>query len=119
VPGLACVVYFEGDDPDAIAVPGNVICNGAAGAKRGGEYKANLALLEDVRRTIALAGFRAGIGYEAHAECGSVVVGGLTRVSHVEFDVIGALEGQKILSGLDRAGGKGCHGDLRFECERT
>src|ERR1700678_1857344 len=94
---------------NSIAMLGDVLGDWAVGAQRGGEDKADFALLDYIGSSIALAGFRAGIGYQTHAKGGAVVVSGLARVPYVELDVVGALEGQKILAGLDRAGCKSRH----------
>ena len=112
-PGLAGVVHFESNGADAVAVAGDVLGDGAAGAQRGGEHEANLALLDDIRGAVMLAGLRAGVGDQAHAEGGAVEVGGLAGVAHVELHVISAFEGQKIFAGGDGAGSKRCHADLR------
>jgi hypothetical protein len=116
-PGLACIVDCERNDADAIAVVGDVIGYGTAGPQGGGQHKAYFALLDNVRCAIALAGLGAGVGHQAHAESGAIIIGRLARVAYVELNVIGTLEGQKILSGLDHTWGIGSHRNLRVECE--
>ena len=90
-PGGAGVVHLESDRAYAVAVPRDVLGDGVARAQRGGEYEADLALLHNVGSAFATAGFRTGIGDEAHAKSGSVVVSRLARIADVKLDVIGAL----------------------------
>jgi hypothetical protein len=69
---------------------GGMIGNADAAAQRGGEHKADFALLQHIGSAIAQAGFRSGIGHQRHAHGGAVKIGRLARVAHVEFHVIGA-----------------------------
>ena len=103
-PGTARIVHPQRDDFHAIAMAMNVIGNRPLGAKRRGEHKADLALLHNVGGAVALAGFRARIGHQRHAECGAIEVRSLARVAHVELNVVGAFERQKIAVAGQRFG---------------
>jgi len=115
-PGLAGIIDPEGDGTDAVAVGVDVAGDVGVGPECGGEDEADLALLEDVGGAIALAGLRAGVGHQGHAEGGAVEVGSLTGVADVELDVVGTLEGQEVggEGGLQRVrtGGAGRHGEV-------
>ncbi len=67
------------------------------GAEGGGEDEADFSLLEDVGGAVALAGFRACVRYQAHAEGRAIEVGRLACVADVELDVVGTFEGEKIV----------------------
>ncbi len=113
-PGLAGVVDPEGDGADAVAVGVDVVGDLGVGAERGGQDEADLSLLEDVGGAVAVAGLRACVGDQRHAEGGAVEVGGLAGVADVELDVVGALEGEEVggLGGF-RLGERGCgHGEI-------
>ena len=101
---------------DAVAVLVDVAGDVGVGAEGGGEDEADLALLEDVAGAVALPGFGAGVGDKRHAEGGAIEVGGLAGVAYVEFDVVGAFEGEEIGGlGLGGLGQCGCgHESLRF-----
>ncbi len=97
LPGAAGIVDPEGNHPDGIAVPVDVLCDGISTAQRGRQHKADLALLHHIGGAIPLAGLGARIGHQGHAEGSAVKVGGLTGIAHVELDVIGPLEREKVV----------------------
>src|SRR5271156_5416628 len=104
------VVDPERDGADAVAVAMDVVGDRVAAAQRGGEDEADLALLDDVRGAIALAGLRAGVGDERHAEGGAIKIRSLARIADVKLDVIGSLEGEKIRLRLRWFGDCGARG---------
>src|SRR5690348_6621241 len=71
--------------------------NGTLRPQRGRQHEANLALLQDVAGAVAHAGLQAGVGDGRETECRLVIDGGLTRVAHVELDMIPSLDGHEIL----------------------
>ena len=85
-------------DAHAVAMAVDVLGDRVAGAQRGGQHKANLALLQHVGGAVALAGFRPGVGHQRHAKGGAIEIGRLARISYEEFDVIGAAEGKEVAS---------------------
>ncbi len=111
-PGLAGVVDPEGYGADAVAVGVHVAGDLGVGAEGGGEDEADFSLLEDVGGAVAVAGLRACVRDQGHAEGRAIEVGRLACVADVELDVVGTFEGEKIvaLGGL-RLGERGCsHG---------
>ena len=77
------------------------------GQEGGGEHQPDFALLKHVAGAVAQSRFGAGVGYQLVAESGLVEVGRLLGVADVEFEVIGAFEGEEILGGLGQYFGRG------------
>ena len=85
---------------------GNVVGDGAARPERSGEDETNLALLKNIGSAIALAGFGAGVGNQAHAKRGAIIVSSLAGVADVKLDVISALEGKKVAARISQCWGQ-------------
>src|SRR5262249_18456015 len=82
------IVDQQANAVDAVSVPVNVVGDGVIGTERGGQYKADGLLLDDVRGAIVNAGFGALIGDEAHAEDSAIEVSGQPGIADVHFDVV-------------------------------
>src|SRR5262249_48828534 len=95
---IARVLYPERDIADAVAVLLNVVGDVASGAQRRREKNANLVLLQQVRRSIARSCFGSAITDELKAERALIVVGRLLRVTHIELDVVGAVDREDVVA---------------------
>ena len=95
-PGLACIVDPERDGADSVAVLLDVAGDVGVGPEGGGEDESDFALLQDVAGAVTMAGFRACVRNQRHAEGGTVEIGCLTSVAHVELDVIRPFQGQEV-----------------------
>src|SRR5579862_7070901 len=84
---------------DAIAVLEQVRGNRVIGRERRSQHEANLILLEQIGSLAAHAGFGTAVGGELHTESRAVEMRGLLGVADVKFDIVGSIEGQKILDG--------------------
>src|SRR5579875_767011 len=98
LPRFLRVVYPQRDIVHAISMPNDVAHDGMIGSHRRSEHEANFVLLENIGSAVARAGFRAAVRREPETESRAVEVRGLASVAYVEFDVIGAVEGQKFLN---------------------
>src|SRR4051812_7238489 len=101
---VAGVVHPEGDVTHAVAMRLHVLRNALRvrtqlRADRRGEHEADLALLEEVARTIAATSLGPFVRHEMKAEGGAIVDGGLLRVPDVELDVVGAVDRERVLDG--------------------
>jgi hypothetical protein len=96
-PGLAGVVDPQGYVADAITVGADMFRDVPVGTKRGGQHETDFALLQDVGGAIADAGFRTRIGDKLVAKSQPVEISRLAGIAHPEFNVVGAVERQKIL----------------------
>ena len=92
-PGLASVIHPERHVTDTVAMAMDVVGNLTGRAQRRREHKTDLALLQHIRRAVALTGLRTGVGHQAHAERDAVEVCSLAGIANVELDVIGAIKG--------------------------
>jgi hypothetical protein len=75
---------------DAVAVLVDLPRDLGVGAQRGRQNEANFPLLKDVRRAIAAASLRPGVGHQLHAEGGTVEIRCLAGVAHEKLDVVRA-----------------------------
>src|SRR5215216_5220717 len=76
----------------------NVIGDRMLRADRGSQHKRNLVLPHDITGALSYTGFRSAIGQWLKAERTLIKMRRLLRVADVKFNVICALERQKILS---------------------
>ena len=86
------IVHAQRDRLHPVAVLAHVLGDVALRSHRRGEHQADLALLQHVRRSIAHTRLRTGIRDDVEAERVAVVVRGLSRVAHIQLDVVGAGE---------------------------
>ncbi len=91
-PCLLGIVHPQRDVANAVAVQADVLGDLVVRPQRGGEHKANLALLQDVRGAVALARLGARVGHQAEAHGHAIKVGGLARVADIKLNVIGAVQ---------------------------
>ncbi len=91
---------LDGEVDDAVAVLGHMVgqevAPGGGGLDDGGEHEPGGAVLQDVRRRLAAARLRSGVGDEPHAEGRGVVVRRLFGVAHGEDDRVHSLDREGI-----------------------
>jgi hypothetical protein len=95
------VGHRDRDVDDAVAVRGDVLRQRGAAGDRPLEHEARGAGLEDVGRTVTVAGLRTAVGGHREAECGRVEERRLPGVAHREVDGVDAEDGK----GVDGRGG--------------
>src|SRR5271170_1357468 len=83
------VVHPERDLAYTVAMPLDMVGNFTVGRERRRQYKADLALLQDIGNSIAGAGFRPSVRHQLHTECSTIVIRRLLGVADIELNVIG------------------------------
>lgn len=87
---------LDGEVDDAVTVLGHMagqeVAPGGGGLDDRGEDEPGGAVLQDVRRRLAAARLRSGVGDEPHAEGRGVVVRGLFGVAHGKDDRVHSLD---------------------------
>jgi hypothetical protein len=67
-----------------------------AGPEGGRKHKAEFVLPDDIAHRIAVTGFRPAVGDRLETKSRFVKMGGLFGIAHIEFDIVGALQGQEV-----------------------
>jgi hypothetical protein len=95
--GEVSVVHFDRNIPNAIPMTPDVLgCHLGAG-ERGTQNKVRFALLQGVRRKLAVAGLKAAVGNLREAESVAVKERGLPRIPDPELHMVNPLKFQRVL----------------------
>ena len=97
-PCLPGIVHPQRHVANAVAVQADVLRDLVVRPQRCGQHKADLALLQNVGGTVALARLGARVGHQAQAQGHPIKVGGLACIADIKLDVIGAVQREKIFS---------------------
>ncbi len=95
--GFFGIVNPEGQHFYAVAMFVHVVGHFVIGAQGGSEHQPDLVLLQNIRGTVAHAGFGAAVRYQFEAKGRLIVVRRLLGVAYVKFDVVGTFDGEGIL----------------------
>jgi hypothetical protein len=94
------VRHFQRDVGNAVAVPAVVVGHRAARADRAPEHEPDRAAAQHERVVVPVAGLRAGIGHQLHAERELEVQGGLGGVPHGPDHGVPASDRERVALGV-------------------
>ena len=105
LPALGGVIHPKCDSLDPVSMAIQVVIQWTICHNGGGEHQGDFVLAEHIAYTVGGASFEAAIGQRLKPPGVHVVVCALLGVSNDQFDVVGAEQGQEILSFRNRCFG--------------
>ena len=94
---LVGIIYPKGQNFNAIAMLFNMFADRRRRVKPCGEHNTDFSLLQHIGCAVSHTRFRSGIGYGLEAEGRFVIVCCLLGITHIKFNVIGTVDGQKVV----------------------